>query len=147
MPSLALTGTEVLQGNLNGATLLATAQDTVLWTNGLVGCVAVCGYNGVTAFMIHSDSTGTGGTGATDLITGIRRLVAGIGTGAGFTVTLIGGSVAGVKGYLETAGNLPDATFVEGDATDAAYITWNGKAASTKAKLATELGVDSVTIQ
>ena len=147
MPSLALTGIEVFQGNLKGATLLAGAANTVLWTNGLVGCVAVCGYNGATAFMIHSDSTGTGGIGATDLITGIRRLVGGIGTGGGWTVTLVGGSIPGVKRYLQTAGNLPDAAFAEGDDTDAAYITWNGHAASSRAKLALQLGVDSVTVQ
>jgi len=146
MPNLALTGTEVRQGNANGATLPASTANTVLWTSDLVGCVAVCGYNGQIAFMIHSDATGNGGIGRTDLITGLRNLVAGIGTGTGFTLTLIGGSVPGVTEYLRKAGNLPDATINNGGEADGAYITWNGKVATTKAKLATELGVESVTI-
>lgn len=145
MPALVLTGTQVLQGNRNGKTLDASVADTVLYTYDMGPCVAVCGYNGQIAFMIHSDSTGTGGTGATDLITGLRSLVSTIGTGAGYTVTLNGGSINGVAAYL--AQNLPDATVVKGAESDGSYITWNGKVATTKAKLAEALGVDSVTIQ
>ena len=145
MPALVLTGTQVSQGNLNGKTLDGTVANTVLYTYDMGPCVAVCGYNGQIAFMIHSDSTGAGGIGRTDLITGLRSLVSTIGTGAGFTITLNGGSINGVADYL--AQNLSGATVVKGVESDGAYITWNGKVATTKAKLAEALGVDSVTIQ
>jgi hypothetical protein len=145
MPPLVLTGTEVFQGNAKGRTLSANVADTVLYTYDMGPCVAVCGYNGQVAFMIHSDTTGGGGIGHTDLLTGIQNLVNGIGNGAGFTITLNGGSVAGVATYLGE--KLPNAAIVPGEASDGSYITWNGAVATTKAKLAKALGVESVSIQ
>ncbi|HET7232170.1 MAG TPA: hypothetical protein VFJ16_19340 [Longimicrobium sp.] len=141
MASITLAGTYVSQGNANGRTLNTAVANTVLKTDGLVGCVAVCGYSGNTAFMIHSDSTGAGGIGKTDLITGIRHLVPAISDGQGFTISLFGGSVPGTRTYLQGAEKLPRATFVNGGESDSAYLTWNGIAAALKSGLKGPLGV------
>ncbi|GAA1319637.1 hypothetical protein [Pseudonocardia xinjiangensis] len=141
-----LTGVEVTQGNGKGKVISATDTSKTLSTTDMGPCVAVCGYNGQIAFMIHSDSTGTGGKGRIDLITGLRALVGGIGQGAGFTLTLIGGSVQGTMQYLKREGHLPDAHFVEGGEADGAYITWNGMVAPNKRRLAGKMNVPEVKV-
>jgi hypothetical protein len=141
-----LTGVEVTQGNGKGKVISATDASKTLSTTDMGPCVAVCGYNGEIVFMIHSDSTGTGGKGRIDLITGLRGLVGGIGQGAGFTLTLIGGSVQGTMQYLTREGHLPAAHIVEGGEADGAYITWNGMVAPTKRRLAAKMNVPEVKV-
>jgi hypothetical protein len=142
MPDLPLIGIYVEQGNMKGR--VNDRRDAVLYTSDLAPCVAVCGQKGNKTFMIHSDSTGTHGKGATDLITGIRRVAPEIGTGAGWNISLIGGSVAGTTAYLQA--HLPHAALSNGGATDGAYIAQNGVVANTKRGLAAALGVSGVTL-
>lgn len=46
----------VSQGNNEGKIIHNNDNNTVLSTFDMGPCVAVCGYNGRSAFMIHSDS-------------------------------------------------------------------------------------------
>ncbi|MEV6717957.1 hypothetical protein AB0M48_38635 [Lentzea sp. NPDC051208] len=141
---LALSGLEVAQGNLNGNYLTGNEWSTVLWTSDLGPCVAICGYNGDTAFLIHSDSTRASGIGATDLASGLQALIPGIGVDSGYALTLIGGSTAGTAAYLRE--HLAEAEIVDGGWADSAYITGDGRVAPTKRKLAEALGAESITI-
>ncbi|WP_158709349.1 MULTISPECIES: hypothetical protein [unclassified Streptomyces] len=138
---LTFKGKFVRQGNTRGKT--TRSRDKVLYTYDLAPCVAVCGFDGETAFMIHSDSTGTGGSGSTSLKDGIISLV-GMGTGAGWTLSLIGGSVRGCMSYLQS--RFPDAVFEDLGEADGAYLTGEGVVAKTKRRLAQRYGVDSITI-
>ncbi|MGI5255541.1 hypothetical protein [Actinacidiphila glaucinigra] len=143
LASLVLTGSYVLQGNSNGA--VTDRAGSVLYTSDLEPCVAVCGHNGKLSFLIHSDSTSNKGRGAIDLITSIRKLVP-IQTGAGWSISLIGGSTAGTGAYLKKSENLPAAVFHDLGEADGAYITETGLVATTKSRLAKLLGVPSITI-
>ncbi|MFB7294162.1 hypothetical protein [Actinacidiphila glaucinigra] len=141
--SIALAGTYVRQGNGNGAVI--DKAGSVLYTSDLAPCVAVCGHNGSMSFMIHSDSTTFRGMGAVDLISGIRRLVP-VGTGVGWTISLIGGSTVGTGTYLRHPSRLPHATFYDLGEADGAYITRTGAVAASKRGLAHAMGVPSVII-
>lgn len=140
--TMRLSGKYVKQGNKKGRT--TSTQDRVLYTSDLAPCVAVCGFNGSTAFMIHSDSTGTGGVGRTSLIDGIESLVH-IGDGSGWTISLIGGSVRGCKAYLSQY--LPGASLEDKGEADGAYITGAGVVARSKRRLARKYGVDQIIIE
>ncbi|MEU8456872.1 hypothetical protein [Streptomyces griseoaurantiacus] len=139
--TLTLRGSYVRQGNKKGKK--TTSRDKVLYTSDLGPCVAVCGFDGNTAFMIHSDSTGTSGIGRTSLKDGINSLVA-MGTGSGWTISLIGGSVPGCMSYLQQ--RYPDASYVPLGESEGAYITGDGVVAKSKRRLAGRYGVDSITI-
>jgi hypothetical protein len=139
--SLSLYGSYIRQGNGKGSSV--TGSNYVLYTSDLGPCVAVCGYNGAESFMVHSDSTTTGGVGRIDLITGINRVVS-IGTGAGWTIELIGGSTSGTKRYLKD--HLPDASIHSLGEAEGAYITGDGTVAKSKRRLAKALGVSSVSL-
>jgi hypothetical protein len=93
--------------------------------------------------MIHSDSVAGKGIGRADLMLGIRRLVS-IGTGDGWTFTLIGGSTAGCGEYLRK--HFPNATIRDLGESEGAYITGTGLVAKTKRELATLLGVPSISM-
>lgn len=140
--TMTFKGKYVRQGNRNGKT--TRSRDKVLYTSDLGPCVAVCGFDGSTAFMIHSDSTGTSGFGRTSLKDGINSLVA-MGTGAGWTISLIGGSVRGCMSYLQQ--RYPDASFRDLGEAEGAYITGDGVVATSKRRLARRYGVDSITIE
>jgi hypothetical protein len=139
--TLTLRGSYVRQGNKKGKK--TTSRDKVLFTSDLGPCVAVCGFDGNTAFMIHSDSTGTSGIGRTSLKDGVDSLVS-MGSGSGWTISLIGGSVPGCMSYLQQY--YPGASFDPIGESEGAYITGDGVVAKSKRRLAGRYGVDSITI-
>ncbi|MEU9978901.1 hypothetical protein [Streptomyces sp. NPDC051014] len=142
MAAIELAGTYVMQGNTNGNWV--SGRHAVLYTHGIDPCVAVCGFNGSVAFMIHSDSMRTSGVGSTELADGIRALVPAMGDGAGWELTLAGGSSARVAAYL--AEHFPSADIYDRGWSESAYITGDGIFASTKGDLARSLGSIAVTI-
>ncbi|MER6539674.1 hypothetical protein ABT215_39020 [Streptomyces sp900105755] len=141
--SLKLDATYVVQGNSKGA--VTGGFGTVLYTFDLAPCVAVCGHDGSQSFLIHSDSTTNRGKGGRDLISSIRELVP-THSGAGWTISLIGGPTAGTATYLKDSAHLPDATIYDLGEADGAYITNTGAVATTKSRLAKILGFSSINL-
>lgn len=83
------------------------------------------------------------GKGNVDLMTGLRNLVDNINEGEGCTITVIGNSEAT---SIHLKNNLPQATLIQEDASDSAYITSTGIVASVKRLLAEKLQTDLVII-
>jgi hypothetical protein len=139
---IELAGHYIYQGNSRG--IWTSTPEAVLYTSGIDPCVAVCGFDGQVAFMIHSDTMGNSGVGSTALIDGLRMLLPAIGYGAGWSLALVGGSSAAVAPHL--AKHLPYAEIYDHGWSEGAYITGGGIFARNKRQLAEALGGESVTI-
>lgn len=125
---MTLKFTHVNQGNGNGIQLPCSVTD-ILKTDCLGPCVAVCGFDGSRAFMIHSDSMNQSGIGKIDLITGIRKIYNSKEIPP-LTIKLIGGSAKNVATFLSN--NLPNAEVSVLEECDTAYIRGDGLVARTK---------------
>jgi hypothetical protein len=145
MVQLKLKKVVVFQGNGNGQSISADGKSALVTTD-MADCIAILGYDGQKCYMIHSDSNATSGIGAVNMATGIRSV--GMSDSCNLTISLIGGrqqlslqnKLAKVK---ETLPSCKSGAMIAD--VSSAYITGKGVVATTRAGLATALGVDEVT--